>query len=164
MNHTIDTLCKMLNLEKHCEGGYFKETYRSKCLYTNNNNQQRNLLTSIYYLVTQASGMSCFALNQSDLLLYHHQGDPMRIIFIDNNGNIREEILGSDIAAGHQPQIYCPANQWKAYDLMKGEYALIGEAVAPGFDYEDMQIMTDKQLQAISPKHYYQELKKFINQ
>ena len=33
-----------------------------------------------------------------------------------------------------------PKNCWKAVILEEGEFGLLGEAVAPGFEYQDMEI------------------------
>ena len=38
------------------------------------------------------------------------------------------------------PQLIVPGGYWKAAVLESGEYGLLGEAVAPGFDYRDMTI------------------------
>lgn len=37
-----------------------------------------------------------------------------------------------------------PGGWWKASRLCGGEYALVSEAVAPGFDYADNEIATDE--------------------
>lgn len=154
METTVNNIIKTLQLEKHCEGGYFRQTFCAdhKCL--SQSNKKRPALTSIYYLITNETKVSYFAVNQSDLMIYHHFGDPLKIIFIHENGETTEEIVGPDIAAGQKPQLICPANIWKAYDLMSGEYALIGEAVAPGFDYADMIMPTHDDLKKRSPQHF----------
>lgn len=150
MNH-INQIIEKLGLEKHPEGGYFKETFRSDISANNPEGNSRAFMTSIYYLLTRDAHLSYFAVNKSDLILYHHQGDPLKIIFIAENGDVTEEMLGSDIAAGHKPQLICPGNVCKAYDLMQGEYALIGEAVSPGFDFADMRMPNKKEIEARAP-------------
>lgn len=148
----IDKIIEHLNLTKHCEGGYFYQTYRSNENAKNNEGQERSRMTSIYYLLTQESSLSYFAVNKSDLILYHHLGDPLKIIFLNLDGKMREEILGTDLCADQRPQIICPGNVWKAYDLMGGSFALIGEAVAPGFDYADMKILKHDDVKQHYPK------------
>lgn len=153
MTHSlmVEQIIQNLNLVKHCEGGYFYQTHRSLGNFTTLENIQRCYITSIYYLLTKESHLSYFAENKSDLVLYHHLGDPLKIIFLQNNGSITEEILGSNILRGEKPQVICPANICKAYDLMDGEYALVGEAVAPGFEYEDMCMPTLSELKIKYP-------------
>jgi uncharacterized protein len=132
----IQTIVETLKLEKHCEGGYFAETYRPQL---QKPTDKRGLMTSIYYLLTQESKLSYFATNKSDLMLYHHLGAPVKVVSLDN-GKWVERILGSNIAEGEMPQLLCPGGICKAYDLMNGNFALIGEAVSPGFIYDDMEM------------------------
>ncbi|MDF1653915.1 MAG: cupin domain-containing protein [Coxiellaceae bacterium] len=149
----IEQIIQTLNLEKHCEGGYFRRTYCSTIECTNSENKPRFSMSSIYYLVTAESGISVFAINKSDLMLYHHQGAALKIVFIEKDGSMREETLGSNLNAGHTPQVFCPAGTWKAYDLMGAEYALVSEAVTPSFEYEDMHMPTFEELKQKSPQH-----------
>lgn len=148
----IDKIIAHLNLTKHGEGGYFYETYRSKESAINNEGHDRSRMTSIYYLLTKECSLSYFVVNKSDLVLYYHLGDPLKIIFLTPEGKMREEILGTDICAGERPQIICPAGIWKAYDLMGGSFALVGEAVGPGFDYADMKILKAQEVQQQYPE------------
>ncbi len=85
----------------------------------------------------------------------------IKVIFIAENGDVSEEILGSDIIAGHKPQLICPRNVCKAYDLMQGEYALVGEAVSPGFDFSDMHMPSRNEIEALAPDKF-DVLEKFI--
>ncbi len=156
-------IIQKLNLEKHCEGGYFSETYRSTTTLQNADGQQRSCLTSIYYLVTQEDHMSYFAVNKSDLILYYHAGDPMKVIFINAQDEIEEHTLGIDIAASQTPQLLCPAGLWKAYKLQGNNYTLVSEAVAPGFDYEDMYMPTLEDLISAYPQHV-DAFKQYIKQ
>lgn len=148
---SAEQIIQQLNLVKHCEGGYFYQSYCSPTKFTTNENKQKSRLTSIYYLLTKESHLSYFAENKSDLVLYHHMGDPVKIITLQNDGVIKEELLGSNLLLGEKPQLAFPGNTCKAYDLMDGEYALVGEAVAPGFEYEDMRMPTFSELKEKYP-------------
>ncbi|NEP00328.1 MAG: cupin domain-containing protein [Symploca sp. SIO2E9] len=48
--------------------------------------------------------------------------------------------LGLDLANGETPQLLVPGGYWKAAVLEEGEFGLLGEAVAPGFDFQDMEL------------------------
>ena len=87
--------------------------------------------------------------------------DPLKIVFLNENGTVQTEILGHDILAGQKPQVICPGGIWKAYDLMEGEFTLVGEALAPGFDYQDLRMPTFEELQVRCPIQAL-ELKKYI--
>jgi len=65
-------------------------------------------------------------------------------------------ILGPDPAQGHQMQMMVKGGTWKASKItLDGEYGygLIGEAVAPGFDYSDMQLGKSSMLLEKFPQH-----------
>lgn len=143
---TSEQIIQTLHLKKHCEGGYFYRTFYSEKNVQTENQKIRKQLSSIYYLLTKTDHIGCFTKNKSDLMLYYHLGNPVNIIFLNQDGSISEKILGPDILAGQQLQIACPANICKAYDLTHGEFCLLGEAVAPGFEYEDMQMLTKAEL------------------
>jgi len=150
-----------LNLEKHCEGGYFHRTFYSEKTVQTDHQGERRQVSSIYYLLTHDSKISYFARNKSDLIIYYHLGDPLKIIFLDEHGNTSEKILGPDLRAGQQLQIPCPANTCKAYEFMGSNFCLIGEAVAPGFEYEDMEMMKYEDLSNLYPETI-ESIKRFI--
>jgi predicted cupin superfamily sugar epimerase len=140
-------LIENLNLIKHIEGGYFVETFRSEdSVYSNASHLTRDTLTSIFYMIESENPISYLIKNQSDLVLYYQEGDALDVILVDLEGNIYIETLGRDISNGQKMQINCPANFLKAYELKSGEYTLIGEAVAPGFEYEDMLMIKEEDL------------------
>lgn len=148
---TSSEIIKHLSLEKHCEGGYFYRTFYSEKEVQTCTQETRSQISSIYYLLTKESSLSFFAENKSDLVLYYHLGSPLKIIFLENNGELTEKILGPNLSAGQQLQIPCPANTCKAYHLEGGEFCLIGEAVAPGFEYKDMYMPTLSDIQKRFP-------------
>lgn len=137
-----------LNLEKHPEGGYFYRTFCSDIECINMDGNTRPAMSSIYYLLTKEAHLSYFAVNRSDLILYHHSGSPLKIIFLYPDGKTKEQMLGCDVLAGQTPQVTCPAGVYKAYDMMGGDFSLVSEAVCPGFVYEDMNLPTFAELQA----------------
>lgn len=141
---TAAELIRLLLLEPHpTEGGYFRRTYESSlrcdCGYGG-----RPLLTSIYYLLTQESPVGFLHRNRSDILHYHQLGAAVKYIVITPDGSLSEHILGPDIAHGETLQLLVPDGCWKASRLCGGEYALISEAVAPGFDYADNELATEE--------------------
>lgn len=98
-------------------------------------------MTVIYYMLTNDSAVDTWHMNKSDIMHFHHQGGSIHYMFIDaNDGHLEEYTLGKDIDKGEVMQLMVPGNTWKACFLLDGEYGLISEAVAPGFEYEDMRI------------------------
>ena len=83
-----------LELEKHPEGGYFKETYRSKeelnlSSIDNKLKGKRNLSTGIYFLI-EAFNFSAFHRIKSDEMWHFYDGDPLIVHMIDMDGNLYE--------------------------------------------------------------------------
>jgi predicted cupin superfamily sugar epimerase len=64
--------------------------------------------------------------------------------------------MGSDPSKGQVMQMMVKGGIWKASQIpINGEYGygLIGEAVAPGFEYSDMQLGEQASLIAKFPQH-----------
>ncbi|YAF98396.1 MAG: cupin domain-containing protein [Nodularia sp. CChRGM 3473] len=134
-------LIQKFSLQMHPEGGYYAETYRSDMMIeTDREGQQRSAMTSIYYLLTDDSPIDYFHLNKSDILHYFHLGSPVTYLLIHPNGTLQKCKLGLDINKGEVPQLLVPGGYWKAGVLEEGEFGLLGEAVAPGFDFRDMEL------------------------
>lgn len=130
-----------LSLVEHVEGGYFSESYRSsEEMPTSREGSARSVMTSIYYLLTDDRPIDHMHKNKSDIMHYFQAGSAITYILIDLEGKLEKVKLGLDIAQGEVPQLMVPGGYWKAAVLEAGEYGLLGEAVAPGFDYRDMAI------------------------
>lgn len=141
-------IIEQLNLSNHIEGGYFAETYRSlEQIRTDRNGEQRQVLTSILYLLTDDSPIDYFHKNQSDIIHYFHGGSAITYFIIHPDGRLEKQKLGFNLAQGEVLQLIVKGGCWKAAVLEEGEYGLLGEAVAPGFDYRDMQVANQSSFQ-----------------
>lgn len=145
-------LITALELIPHQEGGYFAETYRShQKLTTEREGQARNLCTSIFYMLTEDRPLGMFHCNQSDVIHYFHEGAPLRYTLVSPEGHVSVHWLGPDVTAGHTLQLIVPGGWWKATELVEGEYGLLGESVAPGFDYRDNELATRERFAELFP-------------
>lgn len=156
-NPTIKQLVEKLALEPHVEGGYFKQTFKADSQpLVNTPKGSRVTMTSIYYLLTADSPIGHFHRNTSDIMHYFHAGDPITYYLIHPDGSLETKVLGPDVLAGHEYQFVVKGGVWKASTIsVTGEngYGLIGEAVAPGFEYEDMQLAERQTLIKDFPQH-----------
>lgn len=160
MNKT--EIIQQLKLSQHIEGGYFAETYRSlQQLRTDREGEQRHLLTSIFYLLTDDSPIDYFHKNQSDIIHYFHGGSPITYLIIHPDGQLEKQKLGSNFSQGEKFQLLVKGGYWKAAILETGEYGLLGEAVAPGFDYRDMQIGDETLLEEFP--HLREQIQPYIH-
>jgi purine nucleoside permease/predicted cupin superfamily sugar epimerase len=154
---TAKQIAQALNLEAHVEGGYFRQTFKADHRPTiPTENGDRVTMTSIYYLLSAESPIGHFHMNQSDIMHYFHKGDPITYYMLTDDGNLQKTILGPDPTKGHHMQMMVKGGTWKASKIPtdgKYGYGLIGEAVAPGFEYSDMQLGKKAMLLKQFPTH-----------
>ncbi|MBO1257017.1 cupin domain-containing protein [Alteromonas sp. 5E99-2] len=154
---SIQKIVDALELEAHIEGGYYKQTFKaSDSREISTPEGQRVTMTSIYYLLTRAEPIGHFHKNKSDIMHYFHAGDPITYYLIYPCGRLEEHVLGSDFTLGQKFQLIVPGGVWKASTIgtkANHGYGLIGEAVAPGFEYEDMALGDTQELINEFPKH-----------
>ncbi|MGD1712928.1 cupin domain-containing protein [Dapis sp. BLCC M172] len=157
-------IIEQLSLVKHIEGGYFKETYRSDLtINTDREGGERKLLTSIYYMLTDDCPINYFNKNKSDIIHYFHAGSPITYLTVDPEGKLSKFKLGFDVTQGHTPQLLVQGGCWKTAILEEGEFSLLGEAVAPGFEYIDMEMAKPDSFKASFP-NLWDELSPYIKQ
>jgi hypothetical protein len=149
-------IIKHLNLEPHIEGGYFRRNYQSASSFTTAEGDSRYLMTSIYYLLSDESPIGHLHRNRSDILHFFQHGGPIDYCLLHPDGRLEQLTLGPDLEAGHQLQLCVPGACWKASRLQSGDYGLISEAVAPGFDYADMELATEEKLAMQFPQLFDQ--------
>ena len=143
-------LIEQLQLLPHPEGGFYKETYRSDATTTDSKGLQRNVCTSIYYLLKD-SDKSHFHRIPSDELWYFHEGETLEISYIQN-GELLKVLLGKKIENGEHFYIKIPANVWFAAKIKaeKG-HTLVSCVVAPGFDFKDFELAERNMLLNVYP-------------
>ena len=157
-------LIKYLSLTEHTEGGYFAESYRADLtVSTERVGGDRNILTSIYYLLTDDRPIDHLHRNQSDILHYFQAGSAITYLLVSPSGELKKVKLGLNFTQGEVAQLLVPGGYWKAAVLEAGEFGLLGESVAPGFDYRDMEIATADSIQASFP-NLWTELAPYIKE
>lgn len=158
-----DALISSLNLMPHDEGGYFRETFRSaiESRLALDSEESRPLLTCIYYLLTSEAPLGRLHRNRSDIVHFFQGGGVLRYHMLGPDGVLASRLLGPDPRRGHQLQLVIPGGSWKATELMEGDFVLVGEAVAPGFDYRDRELACLETIKSMYP-HCFDQLKKFM--
>lgn len=147
LNKSCAELIELLELIPHPEGGFYKETYRS----SENTTEGKSLMTSIFFLLT-SEHVSHFHRIKSDEHWYFHEGSPLTIHLLNDNGH--EELkLGSSLENGESFHHLVPKNTifGSSVDEEKG-YALVSCAVAPGFDFNDFELFDSTYLLKLYPK------------
>ncbi|HEY6008256.1 MAG TPA: cupin domain-containing protein [Geobacteraceae bacterium] len=134
-----------LNLVRHPEGGYYRETYRSAETISGTAlpgrfGGDRAFATAIYFLL---SGDDFSALHRikADELWHFHTGSPLTVHRISAEGAYDRLRLGSDPLRGEAFQGTVAAGTWFGASIDEpAGYALVSCTVAPGFDFADFAL------------------------
>lgn len=147
----VQTYINNLALNPHPEGGFYKEIFRADFEVNNSEQQKRSALTSIYYLL-QEGDFSALHRIKSDEIWYFHAGNSLELVAIDPKGTLHKSILGNNPAAGEQAQVVMPAG-WIFGAKCKNGFCFCGCAVAPGFQFEDFEMIARADLLQMHPQH-----------
>ncbi len=156
MNKEAEKIIKALNLQKHPEGGYFSEIYRSKeeiSSLPERFKHAHSLYTSIYFLL-QENDYSAFHILMSDEVWHFYEGTVLDIHIIRKDGSLETVSLGRDTAKGERYQYLVESGQYFSAEVRdKTSFALVGCTVSPGFEYEDFEMPEREELMKRYPLH-----------
>jgi len=137
--HRADRLIHDLHLQPHPEGGWFRETHRSRQQVATPHGE-RAAATAIWFLL-RSPQVSRWHRIRSDECWHWYEGLPLQLLMCERPGQpIVRQRLGP-AADGALPQRIVPAGWWQAALLPPEAYALVGCTVAPGFDFADFTIL-----------------------
>ena len=149
---------KLLGLEKHPEGGYFREVYRSdegvvKSHLPERFQSKHAFSSAIYYLLSDRE-KSHFHRIQQDEIWHFYDGAPMIIYTIDAH-RMTAFRLGKNPDKGQLPMLVVPKGTIFAAEVEnQRSFSLVGCTVSPGFEYEDFELMTRESLVQMYPEHH----------
>ena len=147
-----------LRLERHPEGGYFRQTYKAELLLPKTAipagfGGARAASTAIYFLLS-GDHFSAFHRLRSDEIWHFYAGTPLEVHVIDPSGAHSIVRLGSDLDAGQVLQAVVPAGCWFASHVADWKsFAVVGCTVAPGFEFEDFEMGNRAELIRQYPQH-----------
>jgi predicted cupin superfamily sugar epimerase len=147
-----------LGLEPHPDGGYYRETYRSKTWLADESLPEgfsgpRRVSTAIYFLL-DGSGFNHLHRLQSDEMWHFYAGSSLTIHIILEDGAYSQIRLGPGPEAGQAFQGVVPAGCWFGAAVDDPEsFSLVGCTVAPGFDFDDFEMGDRQRLLARYPQH-----------
>lgn len=146
------------DLKAHPEGGYFKETYRSKGEILEQNLAEyfegnRNYCTGIYFLLTSEK-FSAFHKISQDEIWHFYNGTTLKLHVISPLSEYSNVLIGNDFKNGEIPQFTVPAHHYFAAEVLKKDsFSFVGCTVAPGFDFKDFVLPSCAALVSEFPKH-----------
>lgn len=171
MNSQMDTLTAkeiidLLRLEPlPGEGGYFRRFYYSRETVPANAlpsryGGERHWGSGIYYLLTPESFSGLHRL-AGDEIWHFYLGDPIEQLRLHPDGKGEIVTIGNDLLGGLQPASVVPHGAWQSSRLCSGgKFALVGNTMAPGFEFEDYEGGNAEELAKVYPD-YASTIRKF---
>jgi hypothetical protein len=124
---------RRLDLKPHPEGGHFRETFRD----VRTVDGGRAASTAIYFLLARGEHSHWHRVDAVEVW-HHYAGETLNLRIADAHGT-RVVRLGTDFAAGEEPQAVVPAGAWQAAETL-GDWTLVGCTVAPGFAFSGFEL------------------------
>jgi uncharacterized protein len=134
------SLAEKFDLQPHPEGGWFRETFRSKTEINPAGYDGKRATATAIYFALHPGEESAWHVVRSDELWFWHSGGPLSLRLggdgpVPSDGEVVE--LGPD-----RPQALVPAGGWQAAAPAADAPVLVSCVVAPGFDYADFRLLT----------------------
>src|SRR5690606_33564590 len=110
--NTIEVIKEKLNLVPHPEGGFYRESYRSRDYIHQDSlppeyKDQRHYSTCIYYLLTLGN-FSAFHRIRQDEIWHFYDGTAIQLHTISPEGQYQKHSIGRNIIYGEFPQLIVP--------------------------------------------------------
>jgi predicted cupin superfamily sugar epimerase len=142
-----------LQLQRHPEGGWFRETYRSEEMVAATAlpprfGGSRALGTAIYFLL-EGEDFSALHRLKADEIWHFYDGGGVTLHVLAADGNYSTVSLGRKL-----PQVVVRAGCLFAATVTDvRSFALVGCTLAPGFDFADFQMPGRDKLCRLYPQH-----------
>ena len=130
---TARAIIETLNLKRHPEGGWYRETFRDTA------GGERGHSTAIYYLLEAGDCSHWHRVRDAAEVWHFHAGAPLSITLSPNGHDAESHRLGLNLHTGERPQIVVPAGWWQT-SVSLGAFTLVGCTVAPGFIFEEFEM------------------------
>ena len=129
-----DTLIERLNLARHPEGGWYRQTWVADAA-----PGQRPAGTAILFLLKAGERSHWHRVDADEIWLWH-AGAPLELaISATDQGPATRHLLGGDVLGGQSPQVIVPAHHWQGARSL-GDYTLVSCTVSPAFRFEGFEL------------------------
>ena len=127
-----DALIARLALAPHPEGGWYRQTWVAE-------GPGRPSGTAIYFLLKAGERSHWHRVDATEIW-HFHAGAPLLLRLAETEAGPAERLrLGTELAAGEEPQRIVPAHWWQAAETT-GDWTLVGCTVSPGFRFEGFEL------------------------
>lgn len=131
---TAEDIVRLLDLQPHPEGGWFRETYRDPRPVDGD----RAASTLIYYLLGPGGTSHWHRVDAAEVW-HWYLGAPLMLTLSPDRQQTETHRLGGDLLAGERPQCVVPAGWWQTATSL-GAFTLVGCTVAPGFTFDGFEL------------------------
>jgi hypothetical protein len=146
------------NLIEHPEGGRFAEIFKSNCKVTTSDGKERTALTHIYFSLNPGE-VSKFHKVASDEVWNLYEGAGLLLYIWDGQSDQMKIV---ELSKSKSEYCYVvKAGMWQAVEPIS-ESILAGCSVAPGFEFEDFELINPNGIESNFIKENFPNLKKFI--
>ncbi|WP_415398879.1 cupin domain-containing protein [Synechococcus sp. W4D4] len=137
--HSVAEIVAALDLQPHPEGGWYRETFRSGLKVRRADGAQRDAFTQILFLLGPGEISRWHRVNHADESWCCLAGDPLALLMV---GPAPEGLQEWRLLPGSAQTVVVPAGVWQAARGL-GRWSLMVCAVAPGFDFDDFQMLSE---------------------
>ena len=176
----IARLVERLGMIEHPEGGYFVETYRAGAAPMHSQGKtdesgacvevsalaafegvsgMRNTCTSIHWLMTSPVMHWCY--NRSDHVHIWNAGGAIRYHVLHPDGRYEQLLCGGEACGEQVLQAISPGGTFTAGELI-GDWCLVTESVAPGWDFRDFHFVAHAELAERAPKAELENMSRWV--
>jgi len=128
---TATDIIKTLNLERHPEGGWYRQTWAGKT--ETGGEAGRASGTCIYFLLARGEASHWHKVDATEIWLYHSGAPLILSLSATDQGPASDHVLGPDLDTA-APQIIVPELHWQAA-RSTGDWTLVSCTVSPGFQF-----------------------------
>lgn len=133
-----ERLIEGLELTRHPEGGWYRETWRSPHAVG-----ERAAGSAILFLLEESQQSQWHRVDADEFWLWH-AGAALDLGVASTDGRAAwRVVLGPGVLSGEEPQLLIPAGHWQTATAARG-WALVSCLVIPGFDFAGFALASEQ--------------------
>jgi predicted cupin superfamily sugar epimerase len=153
---SYDEVRKILNLEPNATCGYVRVTFISKQRIAPGGlpapfESGRPAGSALYFMLTPEEPVKLHRI-RNDQFYHYYLGDPIEVLMMLTDGTTQHHIVGPDIRAGHQVQLFIPGNTFHTARVIGSRRWFLGGSTEwPGVEPADVELGKMDELAAKYP-------------
>ncbi len=150
---TKEEIIDLYKLQPHPEGGWYREVYRAEEQVERESTQVeprlRSAATAIYYLLDSKTQAAWHRLSCDEMWIHVHGSELQLRTIVDEKVHLNN--VSPAMQGAHS--FVVPGSTWfRAMCSQPNTYALVMCVVAPGFDFEDFEMISPQELSSMFPE------------